>query len=69
MPVCAAPLALIDQFDHQLAAQIILRPQTMSERDTRIRLVETVRRARTAVTMQLNELEQWENALRMDFPH
>ena len=62
-PVSTAPLGLIHQVDPLLAAQLREDPASLAVRDTRLRVLSTMRLVRTGLVGQLSALQQWEEAM------
>ena len=62
-PVSTAPLGLIQHFDPLLATQLREDPDSLSVRDTRLRVLATIRQVRTGLVGQLAALQQWEEAM------
>ena len=59
-PVSTAPLGLIHHVDPLLAAQLHEDPASLAVRDTRLRVLSTMR---TGLVGQLAALQQWEEAM------
>ena len=57
------PLGLIHHVDLLLAAQLREDPTSLAVRDTRLRVLSTLRLVRTGLLGQLAALQQWEEAM------
>ena len=62
-PVSTAPLGLIQHFDPLLTTQLREDPDSLAVRDTRLRVLATIRQVRTGLVGQLAALQQWEEAM------
>ena len=62
-PVSTVPLGLIQYVDSLLATQLREDPASLAVRDTRLRVLSTMRLVRTGLLGQLAVLQQWEEAL------
>ena len=62
-PVSTVPLGLIHHVDPLLAAQLSEDPTSLAVRDTRLRVLSTLRLVRTGLLSQLAALQQWEEAM------
>ena len=62
-PVSTVPLGLIHHVDPLLATQLREDPASLAVRDTRLRVLSTMRLVRTGLLGQLAALQQWEEAL------
>ena len=62
-PVSTVPLGLIHHVDPLLAKQLREDPASLTARDTRLRVLSTMRLLRTGLLGQLASLQQWEEAL------
>ena len=68
-PVSTVPLGLIHQVDPLLATQLCEDPASLAVRDTRLRVLSTMRLVRTCLVGQLAALQQWEEAMHSQGGH
>ena len=62
-PVSTVPLGLIHHVDPLLATQLREDPASLAVRNTRLRVLSTMRLVRTGLVSQLAALQQWEEAM------
>ena len=62
-PVSTVPLGLIHHVDSLLVTQLREDPASLAVRDTRLRVLSTMRLVRTCLVGQLAALQQWEEAM------
>ena len=62
-PVSTVPLGLIHHIDTLLATQLREDPASLAVRNTRLRVLSTMRLVRIGLLGQLAALQQWEEAL------
>ena len=62
-PVSTVPLGLIHHVDPLLATQLREDPASLAVRDTRLRVLSTMRLVRTGLVGQLAALQQWEEVM------
>ena len=62
-PVSTVPLGLIHHIDPLLATQLREDPASLAVRDTRLRVLSTMRLVRAGLLGQLAALQQWEEAI------